>query len=61
MPSRRRLPIILVIVLLVALGVFVPSALYFTELALRQLRFLWWLILLLGVALWLLTRRDGNK
>lgn len=61
MPSRRRLPIILVIVLLVALGVFVPGALYFTEMALRQLRFLWWLILLLGVALWLLTRRDGNK
>ncbi|HUL54960.1 MAG TPA: hypothetical protein VLT83_16275 [Opitutaceae bacterium] len=61
MPSRRRLPIILVIVLLVALGVFVPGALYFTEMALRQLRFLWWLILLLGVALWLLTRGEGKK
>ena len=61
MPSRRRLPIILVIVLLAALGVFVPGALYFTEMALRQLRFLWWLILLLGVALWLLTRGEGKK
>ena len=42
--------------LLVALGVFIPGVLYFTELALRELRFMWWLILLLGGVIWLLTR-----
>ncbi len=61
MPSRPRLPAILAIVLLVALGVFVPSVLYFTELALRELRLVWWLILLLGGALWLLTRLERKK
>lgn len=53
---RHRLQIMLVIVLLIALGVFVPGLLYFTELALRELRFMWWLILLLGGAIWLLAR-----
>jgi len=46
------------IVLVVALAVFVPSVLYFTELALRQLRMMWWLILLLAGAVWLLSRRQ---
>jgi len=53
--SRNRLSFALVIVLLVALAVFVPAVLYFTELALRELRFMWWLILLLAGAIWLLA------
>jgi len=53
---RHRLQVTLLIVLLLALAVFVPGFLYFTELALRELRFMWWLILLLGGAIWLLTR-----
>jgi hypothetical protein len=61
MPSRPRLPVTLAIVLLVALCVFVPSVLYFTELALRELRLMWWLILLLGGAIWLLTRLERKK
>ena len=61
MPSRRRLQVTLAIVLLIALAVFVPGVLYFTEMALRQLRFMWWLILLLGGAIWLLTRREQKK
>jgi len=55
MPTRRRLSLTLAVVLLAALCVFVPSFLYFTELALRELRLAWWLILLLAVAVWLLV------
>ena len=58
---RSRLQVTLVIVLLIALAVFVPGFLYFTELALRELRFMWWLILLLGGAIWLLTRLGRKK
>lgn len=55
MPSpRNRLSLILAVVLLIVLAVFVPSLLYFTELALRELRYIWWLILLLAAAVWLL-------
>lgn len=55
MPApQKRLSFMLVVVLLAALAVFVPGFLYFTELALRELRFMWWLILLLIGALWLL-------
>ena len=62
MPSpRKRLSLLLAVVLLAALAVFVPSFLYFTELALRELRFMWWLILLLGGAIWLLTRLGRKK
>jgi hypothetical protein len=56
MPARPRLQLTLVFVLLVALCVFIPGVLYFTELALRELRFMWWLILLLGGVIWLLAR-----
>jgi hypothetical protein len=61
MPSRSRLPLTLAIALVVALCVFVPGALYFTELALRELRIMWWLILLLGGVIWLLTRLERKK
>jgi hypothetical protein len=59
--SRKQLKLALVIVLLVALALFVPSLLYFTELALRQLRMMWWLILVLAVAIWLLSAREPKK
>lgn len=58
---RNRLNLVLAVVLLAALAVFVPSFLYFTELALRELRFMWWLILLLGAAIWLLTGLARKK
>jgi hypothetical protein len=62
MPSpRKRLSLALAVVLLAALAVFVPSFLYFTELALRELRFLWWLILLLVGAIWLLGALGRKK
>jgi hypothetical protein len=62
MPSpRKRLSLLLAVALLAALAVFVPSFLYFTELALRELRFMWWLILLLGAAIWLLRELARKK
>ena len=61
MPSRPRLPVTLAIILVVALCVVVPGVLYFTELALRELRLMWWLILLLGGVIWLLTRLERKK
>ena len=40
---------------LFALGaiLFFPRVLAFSELAARELRYLWWLVLLVGVAIWL--------
>jgi hypothetical protein len=61
MSSRPRLTATLALALLVALCVFVPSVLYFTELALRELRIMWWLILLLGAIIWLLMRLERKK
>ena len=62
MPSpRKRLSLLLAVVLLAALAVFVPSFLYFTELALRELRFMWWLILLIADAIWLLGGLGRKK
>jgi hypothetical protein len=59
--SRKQLQLALVIVLLVALALFVPTVLYFTEMALRQLRMMWWLILLLAGAIWLLGAAGRKK
>lgn len=56
MSSRRRLQVTLATILFVALCVFVPSFLYFTEMALRELRVGWWLILLLAGLVWFLMR-----
>lgn len=61
MSSRPRLPATLAIALFVALCVFVPGFLYFTELALRELRVGWWLIVLLAGLVFLLTRHKPEK
>ena len=55
MPSRSRLQFTLVLVLLVALCLFVPGVLYFAEGALRELRLIWWLLLVIGGLAWLLA------
>jgi hypothetical protein len=54
-PPRSRLSFTLVLVLFLALCVFVPGLLSVTELALRELRLAWWLLLLLGGMIWLLA------
>ncbi|MDD2763370.1 MAG: hypothetical protein PHE83_05280 [Opitutaceae bacterium] len=57
-PDRRQMT--LVLLLLAALCVVVPGVLRVTEMALRELRFMWWLLLLLGGVIWLLWRA-GRK
>ena len=45
------------VVLIAVIGgliLFFPSALAFTEMAARELRYFWWLILLLALAVWLM-------
>lgn len=56
MTSRRRAA--LQAVFLAGLGLFLiwvfPRATAFAEMAARELRYLWWLVLVIGVAAWLI-------
>lgn len=54
--SRFQLQIVLIIILVAGLYVLVPRFLSVTQLALRELRSLWWMFLLVGGSLWLLLR-----
>lgn len=53
--ARRRRTILLVVagVGLVLAVLLFPRVLAFTELAARELRYFWWLILLLALGVWL--------
>jgi hypothetical protein len=54
-PRLRATLQLLVLVGVVALLFFIfPRALAFVELAARELRYLWWLILLVALAAWLI-------
>jgi hypothetical protein len=52
--SRTTLQIALVVVVLVVLFLLFPVAFAFVEMAARSLRYFWWLILLVALALWLI-------
>lgn len=56
MTPRQRVVLqwILVVGFVLALFLFFPSALAFAEKAARQLRYFWWLILLVALAVWLI-------
>ena len=49
----------LILVLLLAL--FFPPVMEFVEKAARELRYFWWLVLLLALALWLIWGLGGKK
>ncbi len=51
---RAALQICVVITVLVALVLIFPRALAFVEMAARELRYFWWLILILALAVWLI-------
>lgn len=58
---RRRRIVMIVAGVLLALSVLLfPRVLAFTELAARELRYFWWLILLLALGIWL-AFFVGNK
>ena len=56
MNQRPRFPLQWVVVAVVVLGLFFifPSAIGFVEMAARELRYLWWLVLLVALAVWLI-------
>jgi len=53
----------LVVLLLVvaALALLFPPVLKFVEIAARELRYLWWLVLLLALAVWLIWGLGSKK
>lgn len=54
-PRQRAAAQLLVLVVVIGgLILLFPSAFAFAEMAARELRYFWWLILLLALALWLI-------
>jgi uncharacterized protein with PQ loop repeat len=51
---RALLRLGLLVAVIVALFLVFPAAFKFVEMAARELRYLWWLILLVGLAIWLI-------
>ena len=56
MSVRQRALFSLLLLLAVAVGLFLlfPVALTFLEMAARSVKYLWWLILLVGLGVWLI-------
>jgi len=46
--------ILLLLAVVVALALLFPPVLAFVEMAARELRYLWWLVLLVALAIWLI-------
>ncbi len=55
------LKIAIVVAVIMILVFAFPRALAFVEMAARELRYLWWLILLLALAVWLIWGLGGKK
>jgi hypothetical protein len=51
---RAALQIVVLLGVLLALVAVFPRALAFVEMAARELRYLWWLILLIALGIWLI-------
>ena len=51
---RAALQIGVLLAVIAVLFLVFPAALGFVELAARELRYLWWLILLIALAIWLI-------
>ncbi|HEY9248808.1 MAG TPA: hypothetical protein VIO38_06735 [Rariglobus sp.] len=52
-PSRQTLTVLSAFVLIGALCVVFPRVLAFAELAAREVRYLWWLVLIVALGVWL--------
>ena len=52
--GRTFLQLAILVLVIGGLILFFPRALAFTEMAARELRYFWWLILLLALAGWLM-------
>jgi hypothetical protein len=51
--TRKKILIAVAIIIVIALCVIFPRVLSFAELAAREIRYLWWLILLAAVGIYL--------
>lgn len=51
----------LLLIVALALVILFPPALAFVEMAARQLRYLWWLVLLLALGIWLIIGARKSK
>lgn len=51
---RAALQLAALVAVLVVLLLLFPSAYAFAEMAAREMRYLWWLILLIALAVWLI-------
>ena len=61
--DRRYITLLKIIVLLAAitgLFLFFPRALAFVEMGARELRYFWWLILMVALAIWLIWGLGGR-
>lgn len=52
-PSRSTITLLAAVGVMIALCLIFPRALAFVELAARELRYLWWLVLMLALGVWL--------
>ncbi len=52
-PSRSTVTLVSALVLIGALCIVFPRVMAFVELAARELRYLWWLVLILALGVWL--------
>ncbi|MEI6194079.1 MAG: hypothetical protein WCS42_07095 [Verrucomicrobiota bacterium] len=55
------LKLFVLLTVIVGLVLLFPAALKFVELAARELRYLWWLVLLLALAAWLIWGLGKKK
>ena len=51
--ALRSLGLVIALLLLLGICLVFPRALAFVELAARELRYLWWLVLILALGIWL--------
>ena len=52
--AKAGCQVLVLLVVLVALVLLFPPVFTFVEMAARELRYLWWLILLVALAIWLI-------
>jgi hypothetical protein len=55
------LKILALLLVILALVLIFPSALQFVEMGARELRYLWWLVLLVALAAWLIWGLGRKK
>ena len=61
MPVRRVIAFFIAFLILATLCLLFPRLLAFVELASRELRYLWWLILIAAIGVWLVFFAKTKK